>query len=293
MAELERQRVKAKNDLEYAIAMAGAENGIGLAGSLYDESVRVQNAKAAEVKLAAAMAQADAELAFKQAQAEQAARAERANNILEWQYKYDKLNAESTGSPLVSAAGGSAGSDGSAGVSAAKVASAGSSGSSGSSGSAKASGSLFEDMTASGNPYTYLTTNHAKYGISSSASATMSRVYDEYKEWLSGSYEKAVSDNYSTEEYNNYYTILDKLAVNSASSGENPLNYVRRVESSMGKDFYISLMGNTLYNKFVGEVGSYYQSYSAMMSSGNPSKWLKENGSKYGSEVYSWLEGKI
>lgn len=60
--------------------------------------------------------------------------------------------------------------------------SGGSSGSSSGSGSGSdSSSSLFDDMKASGNPYTYLTTNYKKYGV---AYAGLAGVYSEYQDWL-------------------------------------------------------------------------------------------------------------
>jgi len=318
MAELEQEKIKAKNDLEYAIATASAENGIALAGDLYSESVRIQNAKAAEAKAAAQLAQEAAELQWKQelAAAElelekeleaEAAKAAKAESILEWQYKYDKLAAEKQENALLSAAGGSSSSSGSASksasttsvgtssVSGAVKAASASKSSTASGGSVTGSTSLYEDMLASGNPYTYLTTYHSKYGISSSAAATMEKIYGEYESWLSSSAGQAVKGGgaYTAEQYEKYYSILDKLVVNSASNGESPTSYIRRVESSVGKSFYSDMIGTVLYGQLVSEADSYYKAYKAMMGSGNASKWLSENGSKYSSELRKWLQGKI
>jgi hypothetical protein len=250
------------------------------AQALYDESVRAQKA-----------ASDAADKSAKQA-------AEQAEKLREWQYKYDEIEAKkylADTAAAVSVSSGAGDSGTSKPESVSSKSAVGSGG--GSSGKVtKSASSLFEDMLDSANPFTFLSSNYSKYGIGSGAAATLDRVYKEYEAWLEEQSKPggaAFIGDYTAAMYANYSTILDKLAVNSVINQQEPLDYVKRIEKSLGADYYIELMGRSLYDRFLSEVKSYADSYRLMINSENPAKWLESNGSKYSAEQRMWLNGKL
>ena len=145
-----------------AVAEAEAEGNAERARALYQEGVRVQEAKDD---------------------------AERYNNDLA--YKLASASA--------SAAKSSGGTGGSSASSKSAASSGGTANAAGTSGDVLTG--LFREMDGSGAPYTYLVTNAADYGLKNASTATLGEVYDEYKRWAekqatSGGYTARELKNY-------------------------------------------------------------------------------------------------
>lgn len=144
-----------------AVAEAEAEGNAERARALYQEGVRVQEAKDA---------------------------AERYNNDLAY-----KLASASAAKSSGSTGGSSAASSKSAASSAGTA--------NGTKASGDVLTGLFREMNSSGAPYTYLVTNAADYGLKNASTATLGEVYDEYKRWAekqatSGGYTARELKNY-------------------------------------------------------------------------------------------------
>lgn len=146
-----------------AVAEAEAEGNAERARALYQEGVRVQEAKDD---------------------------AERYNNDLA--YKLASASA--------SAAKGSGSTGGSSDASSKSAASSGGTANAAKTSGDVLTG-LFREMDSSGAPYTYLVTNAADYGLKNASTATLGEVYDEYKRWsekqaVSGGYTARELKNY-------------------------------------------------------------------------------------------------
>jgi hypothetical protein len=266
VSDLELARMKAKNDYEFALASASAENAEDLAAALYDESVRAQKA-------------------YDTALAEQAKRAqENSDRIMEWQYKFEQPETAKADAGKATAAAEKSGSGGTAKT---KASSGGKSSSGG------GYDKLFADMEASGSAFTYLTANHSKYGVTSGAAATMDRIYTEYEAWLEKTSAERENGNYAADALGNYNRIVTGLAKGAAKTGETPLEYIGKVEKTHGKDFYINLIGADLYAKLRREASGFAAAYQQMINSADPAKWLKQNGGNLSYEVRQWLEDML
>ena len=242
-----------------AVAEAEAEGNAERARALYQEGVRVQEAKD---------------------------EATRYNNDLAYKLMTALASAAASGSKSSGSSGG--GSASSSGGSARTASS-----SSSSAGTANASGltGLFEEMEKSGAPYTYLVTNAAGYGLKNASTATLGEVYDEYKLWAEK--HAVTSGTYTARELQNYEEVLSRLAVSSAEQGSDPVAYIDRLRGIAGDDYYTDLMGETLYNRLREKVPAYSAAYAEMRAAADPSKWLSQNSSRLSSELTAWLRSRL
>lgn len=271
MNRLSQERSGIAKEYADAIAAAEAEGASERAMALYQEGVR-----AAEAEAAAEKAQREYELkAAAQAQA-----------AAEWEKEYALKAAAAKSAP--SAASGSSGSG----------AGSGSSGSSGG-GYSAASGNfdeLFEGMSGSGAPYTYLVTNAGQYGLKNASTATLGEVYDEYKAWSErrgSAAQSAPAGGYTARELSNYQEVLSRLAMSSARQGSDPLAYIDRLVGVAGRSYYTDLMGEELYGRLRANVPAWTSAYAAMTAAPDPAKWLEANASRLGGEIAGWLRAQL
>ena len=273
MNRLSQERSGIAKEYADAIAAAEAEGASERAWALYQESVR-----AAEAEAAAEKAQREYELkAAAQAQA-----------AAEWEKEYALKAAAAAAKSAPSAASGSSGSG----------AGSGSSGSSGG-GYSAASGKfdeLFEGMSGSGAPYTYLVTNAGQYGLKNASTATLGEVYDEYKAWSErrgSAAQSAPAGGYTARELSNYQEVLSRLAMSSARQGSDPLAYIDRLVGVAGRSYYTDLMGEELYGRLRANVPAWTSAYAAMTAAPDPAKWLEAYASRLGGEIAGWLRGQL
>ena len=274
MNRLSQERSGIAKEYADAIAAAEAEGASERAWALYQEGVR-----AAEAEAAAEKAQREYELkAAAQAQA-----------AAEWEKEYAlKAAAAAAKTPASSGSSGSG-------------AGSGSSGSSGgySGGYSAASGNfdeLFEGMSGSGAPYTYLVTNAGQYGLKNASTATLGEVYDEYKAWSErrgSAAQSAPEGGYTARELSNYQEVLSRLAMSSARQGSDPLAYIDRLVGVAGRSYYTDLMGEELYGRLRANVPAWTSAYAAMTAAPDPAKWLEANASRLGGEIAGWLRGQL
>lgn len=101
---------------------------------------------------------------------------------------------------------------------------------------------------------------------------------------------------YTATQKSNYDTIYNGLINGYQRTGEEPLNYIRRMEQSQGADFYSDLIGDTLYDRLIDSFnGSSDEWYGGSNLSSNTyyknaAKMLDEGKSK--EDVYYYLRNE-